>query len=298
MIMEEKYTCPRIAIVLLNFNNYLDTINCIKSLKCIRNKDFITIVVDNKSTNNSLEKLKVLENNKIIVVDSRKNGGFAYGNNIGIAIALKRQVDYVLLLNNDTLVTSDFLDKLLDCFSEKDNVGIATCRIMYNEDRKKVWYAGGQMDWNNLRAIHYNINEYEFKIQKIEEVDFASGCCMLISSKCLHEIGGLSEDYFMYCEDMDYCIKAQENGYRILYNPRAVIYHCVSSSGGGADSPFVIEWSNRSRRIIFKKYKNHIDKTKRLYVYIKCELYTLTKILLKSHRLDSLAAYKKSFKKT
>lgn len=293
--MDEEKKYPRVTIILVNYNNYNDTIECIKSLDTVNYPSFNVLVVDNHSPNDSILKLKTYEGNKIHIVDSGKNGGFAFGNNVGIELALKNGADYVLLLNNDTLVTPQFLNELMECFLQKTNVGIATCRIMYNSERTKVWYSGGDIDWNNLRAIHTGINGYEYREDGIEEVGFASGCCMLVSAECIRDIGGLPEEYFMYCEDMDYCVKALSRGYRIMYNSAAVIYHCVSSSGGGAESPFVIEWSNRARRLFYKKYKDKVSPFTRWLVYIKCEIRSIVKIMLGCNRMAALKAYRKSF---
>jgi len=176
--MENKKTTPKIAIILLNYNNYEDTFACVESLQRIRYPNVDIIIVDNKSTNDSLEKLYELKSENIKIVDSGKNGGFAFGNNIGMEIAREENSDYVLLLNNDTIVTENFLDELLKCFSYEDDVGIATGRIMYNSEKDKVWYAGGKIDWNNLRAIHRGINGTVYSTKGMENVGFASGCCL------------------------------------------------------------------------------------------------------------------------
>ena len=196
--MENKKTTPKIAIILLNYNNYEDTFACVESLQQVRYPNVDIIIVDNKSTNDSLEKLYELKSENIKIVDSGKNGGFAFGNNIGMEIAREENSDYVLLLNNDTIVTENFLDELLKCFSYEEDVGIATGRIMYNSEKDKVWYAGGKIDWNNLRAIHRGINGTVYSTKGMENVGFASGCCMMISKECLRKVGGLPEDFFMY----------------------------------------------------------------------------------------------------
>lgn len=294
--MKNKKNIPKISIVLLNYNNYEDTFTCVESLQQVRYPNFDVIIVDNKSTNGSLEKLYRLKSDNIQIVDSGKNGGFAFGNNIGIKIANEEGAEYVLLLNNDTIVTENFLDKLLECFLYEENVGIATCRIMYNSERDKVWYAGGTIDWNNLRAIHREINGDVYRSKGMENVEFSSGCCMMISRECLKKIGGLPEDYFMYYEDLDYCVKAKEAGYKIVYNPEGVIYHCVSSSGGGAESAFVIEWTNRSRRKLYRKYKKYIRKLYRPFVCAKCEIRTILKIILKHKNfVEAMQAYIRSY---
>lgn len=286
---------PSVAIILLNYCNYEDTIACIESLKRIEYSNYCIIVVDNHSPNNSLEKLTMLESSKIHIIDSGKNGGFAYGNNFGIKYALETNIEYILLLNNDTLVEPNFLSLLINDGVFKAKGDIISCRIMYNMNRNKVWYAGGKIDWNNIRAIHYNINKNANLNDKLREVSFISGCCMLISSSCIDTIGILPEEYFMYYEDMDYCQHAKEAGAKLVYVPSSVIYHCVSASSGGNNSPFVIEWSNRARRKFFKKYKYNIPFYKRGLIRIKCELSAIVKILLSNGCIKGLIAYLKSY---
>ena len=148
MTNEMNKPSPKVAIILLNYNNYRDTFNCLDSLKKLTYSNYETIVVDNNSSNDSLYYLRQRTDKNLTVIDSGRNGGFAFGNNIGIQKALENNADYIMLLNNDTLVTPDFLEKLLLCFSNSniENVGVATCRIMYNDARDKVWYAGGTID--------------------------------------------------------------------------------------------------------------------------------------------------------
>ncbi|MCI9618307.1 MAG: glycosyltransferase family 2 protein [Eubacterium sp.] len=287
---------PSVAIILLNYCNYEDTITCVKTLKKIDYENYIIFIIDNHSPNESLKKLYILKEPKIQIIDSGKNGGFAYGNNIGIQYALEAGMDYILLLNNDTLVEPDFLSELINKGVQKAKGDIITCRIMYNFDKDKVWYAGGEIDWDNLRAIHYGFNKNVNSINnKLNEVTFISGCCMLISRTCIEKIGMLSEEYFMYYEDVDYCQHAMEKGAKLVYVPSSIIYHCVSAAGGGSNSSFVIEWNNRSRRKFYRKYKNNIKKGRRIFIYIKCEICALIKILLGNHRIKSLKAYCKSF---
>ena len=293
-LIQEKE--PFVAIILLNYCNYKDTIACVETLKKIEYSNYLIIIVDNHSPNESLEKLNELKDSQIRIVDSGKNGGFAYGNNIGIQCALENGSDYVLLINNDTLVEPDFLSKLVDNGVYKANGDIISCRIMYNFDRNKVWYAGGEIDWNNLRATHLGINEKTDLNDKMREISFVSGCCMLISRSCIERVGMLPEEYFMYYEDMDYCQHAKEEGAKLIYVPSSVIYHCVSASGGGSNSSFVIEWNNRARRKFYKKYKYNIPFYKRGLVVAKCELKAIATILLKGGHIRGVIAYFKSYR--
>lgn len=286
---------PSVAIILLNYCNYQDTISCIETIKKIKYTNYKVFIIDNHSPNESLSKLNRFINQNITVVDSGRNGGFAYGNNIGIRYALDKGFEYFLLLNNDTLVEPDFLTKLVYDGALGAGGDIVTSRIMYNSDRFKVWYAGGEIDWSNLRAVHYDINKNKYSNNSVKEVDFISGCCMLISRKCIEKIGLLPEDYFMYYEDMDFCQHAKEMGKKLVYVPSSTIYHCVSASGGGSNSPFAIEWTNRARRKFYQNYKYNIPFYKRYLIIIKCELREIAYILLKGEHIKGMVAYFKSY---
>lgn len=289
-------TEPRVGIILINYKNYAQTMDCINSLKQIQYDDYYVIIVDNDSQNESYEELKKCEDARIKIIQSGKNGGFAFGNNVGIEYARQFKCDYYLLLNNDTLVEPDFLKKMV-ADAEISQAGITTCRIMYDSEREKVWYAGGQVDWWNSRSTHMCINQPAPQNDSIRTVSFVSGCCMLISKKCVSDAGVLPEEYFMYYEDLDYCVHVAECGYSLRYVPNAVIYHCVSSSSGGESSPFVIEWSNRSRRKFMRKYSYNLGVIKYTIISVKCEIRELCKILLKGNIKNGLNAFLESFRK-
>lgn len=292
------YENKSVAIILLNYNSYDYTEACVNSLKASQYKKYKIVIVDNCSTDDSIQKLRKLESELIHIIISPKNGGFAFGNNIGIEYAINEGFDYFLLLNNDTIVEKDFLDRLVSsaCRNASD---ITTCLIKYFSDKSLIWYAGGDIDWFNQRARHFGINTVYKKELYTEDlqVSFVSGCCMLLSRQCVSKIGKLPEEYFMYYEDLDYCEKAFENNIKLVFCPEAIIYHCISASGGGNNSSFVIEWSNRSRRKFMKKYYYKVILPKRLLSFLFCEGKTIVRILLSSSRLIGLKAYFRSFSK-
>ena len=287
----------KVTIILINYKNYKDTLECLKSLNKVDYQNLSIIVVDNDSKDGSYEILKKNADARVEIVESGYNGGFAYGNNFGIKMALENGSDYVLLLNNDTIVDKDFLAPLLQAADNEEKVGIVSSRIMFYPDVDKVWYAGGKVDWRNLRAIHYGLKEkISEEYLKNRDVDFASGCCMLIPKKIFEEVGMLPEEYFMYYEDMDYCIQVADKGFKIKYVPESVIYHCVSSSSGGDGSPFTIEWQARARRIFWRKYSSKVSIIEKVYIPLKCECRTLLKCLIGKNRRASISAYIKSFR--
>lgn len=291
---------PKITIILVNYCNYTYTVQCVKSLLNVIYENYNIVIVDNASPNESYSKLQQLESNKVHVIQSDGNGGFAKGNNLGINYAIKSGAEYCLLLNNDTIVDPCFLSNMLDAVKDQDKDCAVTCKIMYYPDRDLIWYAGGAIDWKNSRAIHEGIHHKNtMNKEKTRFVDFASGCCLMISKDTLALVGGLSEDYFMYYEDLDYCYQLKKNDIPILYVPNALIYHCVSSSSGGEESIFCIEWQNRSRRIFMKKYGNEIfNPVSLIFVNIKSEMRVLAKIILSTNKRDKVKAYLSSFRKS
>ncbi|WP_123054655.1 glycosyltransferase family 2 protein [Clostridium sp. JN-1] len=251
---------PLVYIILVNYNGYKDTIECVNSLKRTSYNNYKILIVDNASTNNSLEVLKQTLND-CIIIESKKNLGFAGGNNLGIKSALKNNADYVLLLNNDTLVEPNFLNNMINSFNKDDRIGLVGCKIMYYPEKDKIWYGGGKIDWFKFIGIHLGNKEVDKEQYDVEkEIDFMTGCCMLIKRDVFEKIGFLCEDYFMYFEDDDFCVRVNDAGYKIWYNPKAVIYHKVGLSGGGEESPFSIKWCARNRLLFMNKYKNKVSK--------------------------------------
>ena len=126
------------------------------------------------------------------------------------------------------MVDKDFLDSLVNSL-EKDekNIGVVTGKILYYPDTNKIWYGGGYIDWKKYIGRHCGEGEKDIgQYNEIKEVSFASGCLMLINVKANFN-KFLSEEYFMYYEDVDYCANILEKGYKIIYNPNAVIYHKI-----------------------------------------------------------------------
>ncbi|WP_339866915.1 glycosyltransferase family 2 protein [uncultured Algoriphagus sp.] len=221
---------PSVAIILVNWNGYAFTADCIESLSKTDFPDFKIILVDNASENQegALLKSKFPE---IDLIENERNFGFAGGNNVGIKKALDDGYSHVMLLNNDTIVEPDFLGEMLRKFPQNPTLGVVQPLICFLHDRKKIWSAGGK--WNQLlcRAItsgdRKKLEEYKAKDSKL---DWATGCCMLITRNALLEVGLLNESYFTYFEDVEWSLRFREKGYDIELASRAVIYHEAGAS--------------------------------------------------------------------
>lgn len=279
-------TLPKIGIILLNYNGYKDTIECINSLMDINYENYNIVVVDNASTDDSFEILKKNINDKCILIESGKNGGFASGNNIGIKRALEIDCEYVILLNNDTLVDKNFINEMLKGFSISKNVGLVSSKILFYPEDNKVWYGGGELNDKKFIVKHQYYKAEDNYEDDIREISFATGCCLMISKDVLNTIGLLPEEYFMYFEDVDYCYNARLNGFKIIYNPNARIYHKANSSTKREKKGFLMKYEIRNRFIFIEKYKKFVGSKNYLSLKFFFSASVVKQILLALVHLD------------
>jgi GT2 family glycosyltransferase len=222
----------QVAIILVNYNGALDTLECIESINRMSYKDFHIIVVDNSSTDDSL---KILTQKKeefaFELIDLPENLGFSAGNNSGIQKAIEIGVQYILLLNNDTIVDPDFLSNLMREAECNVDTSVVTGTIYYASNRNKLWYAAGEFNPHLAKVTQIDRKCKNGKLPKKSiDVTFASGCCLCVPVSIIKRIGLLDESYFMYEEDVDYCHRLIQNNFKIRYVPDAILYHKVSSS--------------------------------------------------------------------
>lgn len=284
---------PLVYIILINYNGYKDTIECVKSIRKIKYSNYKIIIVDNASKDGSV---KILKNNlnDCIILESKDNLGFSGGNNLAIKYALNNNADYVMLLNNDTLVEEYFLINMLNSFNQSSEIALVGCKIMYYPQTNIIWYGGGEINWFKFDNKHIGANEIDNgQCDTQKEIDFITGCCMLIKSDIFKKTGLLSEEYFMYFEDMDFCVKTKECGYKMWYNPKAIIYHKIGASNGGKDSLFSIEWCTKNRIIFIHKYKNKVSKFNflltNIYFYIRqCLIYCKSRFQGRSGKAEAI----------
>lgn len=222
---------PLIGIILLNWNNWRDSLSCLED---IRNFTYPqdrlhVIVVDNHSIDESLFQLE--QQNDIELISLPENIGFAGGNNIGIARALEQSCEFILLLNNDTRSPSNLLQPLLAIFSEQPSAGVVAPKIHYQNPGNTLWYAGGRFKNPRIIGGLVGIDELDKgQYDQLREVDFATGCCMLIHQNVFVQIGLLDERFFFYHEDVDFCYRAKQVGFSVWYQPAITLIHNVSKS--------------------------------------------------------------------
>jgi hypothetical protein len=231
---------PKVFIIILNWNGKDDTIECLESLKKIDYPDYKIVVVDNGSTDDSVEIIPKRYFEQVAFIAAKKNFGFSGGNNIGIDYALKNGADYILLLNNDTIVEPDFLSELVQAAEENKKVGILGPKILFYSNKNLIWSAGGKISKNYTRGELVGYKEKdEGEYGEKKEVDYISGTCLLIKKEVVEKIGPMSEDYFLYYEDTDWNMRARRAGFKCLFVPNSKIYHKVSKSTIEFSFPYI-----------------------------------------------------------
>lgn len=255
---------PKVSIILVNYNGDKDTLDCVSSLEKIIYKNYEIIVVDNASDNQGELENKLPTG--VVLIKSKKNLGFSGGNNLGIKYAMQHGSSYVLLLNNDTVVENDFLDRLVEVAEKNENVGIVTGKILFYSDPNRVWFGGGEANIEKAMVHHLEAGQIDKNSHEVRDITFVTGCLMLISKETILKVGMLDDSYFMYSEDVDYCCRIAKENLRMLYAPKSVIYHKVSVSTGGKNSPFSQYYRTRNDMIVIEKYAN--NKAKAFFYYI------------------------------
>ncbi len=260
----------KIYIILINYNSQKNTIECLDSLSKIKTSGFeiSTIVVNNSPENIIVVNEERYKSIGLKLIFSAENVGFSGGMNLGISEAIKNNTDYILIHNNDTLVKQDFLQKLFDFAEKNENVGIMSPKIYFakgfefHKDRYRndelgrvVWYAGGEIDWKNVIGQNMNVDEVDNgQFDKNIEVDFATGCSMLIRSDLIRKIGSFNEKYFLYYEDADLSVRAKKNGDKVYLVADSIVWHKNAGSAGGSGSKLQDYYITRNRLYFGNKY--------------------------------------------
>lgn len=244
-----------VVVILVNYHHAEDTIECVRSLRGCSPEPAEIIIVDNASTAASAGALRA-GCPGVILLESATNLGFAGGNNLGIRRAMERPGRYVLLLNNDTTIEPDAIGKLVEAAERKERTGVLGAKIRYHDRPDLLWYGGGNVNPASGTVSHSGIGEPDDgRCDQPKDVDFVTGCCMLISRDLLQTIGLLDETFFTYLEDVDFCLRAREAGFRVGYEPSAIVYHKVSRSTGW-DSPAYLYFNLRNRLLLSRKHSS------------------------------------------
>jgi GT2 family glycosyltransferase len=290
---------PRVSVIILNWNGWKDTLECLESLYQVNYLNYDVVLVDNYSTDNSIKKIyeytkgdlnvegkffkynpdnkpiKIIEytedeafklkpdlespgdnspNRVLNLIKNIANHGFAEGNNIGIRYALKiLNPDYLLLLNNDTIVDPDFMTELVKIGEEHEDVGFVGAKTYFYNQKNMMQAAGG----GNIDFKHGIVNELASntrdngEFDRYIEMDYVGGACLMCKREVVKSIGALNSKFFMYWEDVNWCLNGRENGYKSAYAFKSRIWHKYGTS---SQSHFKIYYLNRNRIFVISEY--------------------------------------------
>jgi GT2 family glycosyltransferase len=273
-MLEHAVTMPSVHAVTINWNGLSDTLACLDSLKVQDYRNLKIHVVDNDSDESEPVALAGAHPD-VEILRQETNLGFCGGNNVAIRRALEAGADYVLILNNDTIVPPPLISELVASSSRLANVGAVSPVILCYPETDIVWFAGSvwETETAGFRHLLAGCNRAEQKATEPFQSLYACGCCMLVSANVLRQIGLMDERYFAYYDEADWCSRMTEAGLKCYVVPSATILHKVSRSTPGLISAYLMA----RNRLLWMKEHLTLRERVRSYPYLLKE--TLWNIL-------------------
>jgi GT2 family glycosyltransferase len=247
---------PRIGVVTVTYNSGDVLPDFLDSMAAQRGVEVYLYVIDNDSKDQTANLVRAegrIPNLKAVFNDG--NLGVAVGNNQGIELALEDDCDWVLLLNNDTIVPSDALIKLVDT-AEANGIDLLSPTIEATEPPGTIWYGGGRfVPFQGYRTLHDAPGRpvAEFP-RELTETGYASTCCLLVRPSVIERVGLMDPVYFVYFDDVDFAVRCTKAGYKYWVSPVTTIVHKASSLTGGKSSPFTVRWVSRNWPLIARRH--------------------------------------------
>jgi GT2 family glycosyltransferase len=238
-----------VAIVLLNWNGRRDTLLCLDSLRAIRRTDVKVLVVDNGSTDDSVQMISAASP-AVELIETGRNLGYAGGNNVGIQHAMAAGADFVLVLNNDTTCAPDVIDQLLDAAARHPRAGMFSPRMLYMDDPQRVWFDGARWKSDALTFGFPGKDRLESELgTEDHETDYACGAALFVRAEVVRQVGAFDDRFFLVWEESDWCYRARAAGWSSMVVPSARIWHKVGASFGSEASPLRTYFSARNKLV-------------------------------------------------
>lgn len=246
------------TVVVLNWCNEDETAACLESLAAARYDALTVLLVDNGSPDGSGQRLHD-RFPSVRYLQTGSNLGYAGGNNRGFAAALETATDYVLVLNDDTIVDPDCVSALVAA-AEETRSAVSAPLIVYYDEPGRVWYGGGVLSRTRAVGVHVGENGPVDRSQTRAPTSFVCGCCFLIRADVLRAVGGFNESFFAYAEDVELSIRLAAAGHHMTYEPAARVLHRIEPAA--APSPFQIRQRDRNRRRIAAIHYGLLERTR------------------------------------
>ncbi len=292
----------KVSIIIISYNKVEPVVFAVKSVINSHNKSRIETlihIIDNSENKKIFTQLKSKLSwySNIFLEKNEKNIGFAKAVNKGIRKSLEKGADYILLLNDDAFVDKNCIKKLIKALENNKNALAAGPTIFYAKDKEKVWHTGGYLSkfLMTIKIPYKNkkISKDFLKKLPTQEVDFLTGCVLLIKREAFDKIGFFDERLFFYAEDLDYSIRVKKAGYKLLWIPDAFAWHDIDIYKGRTN-PFVLYHLARSNIIVRKK---HLSVVKFIYFllihFLVITPYRIFQVLKGSKGIKSIYAWLK-----
>jgi len=283
-VTEAEQEQELVCIILVNWNGWRDTVRCLESCAELDHARHEVTVVDNGSTDDSVTRLRERFPD-LRLIETGANLGFAGGNNVGLHDAIARDAAYVWLLNNDTVVDPTALTALVQVMRSDSSVGLAASKVYYRDRPHTLWYAGGSFSPIWGWTLHRGADEIDTgRYDEVADVDFATGCSLLVRADTLAAIGPLDEDYFLYWEDVDWSTRARRAGWRVVYAPASRVWHSFGRAipdGGGH-----LRWRYEGRNRLLYYSRQHPSAQVRIAL---CTVLNAGYLTLRGRSRDGLA---------
>ena len=247
---------PKVSIIVLTWNNYQDTKECLTSLKNLDYDNYSVILVDNGSMDDSFERLKnEFQYSKFIFIKNKKNLGYAGGTNIGIKYALEKlNPDFVWILNNDIVVASDSLKILVEALTKNSDIGVAGPTIYWSRTKEIMEQYYCLNLWLGRFLVKTNLDENEATKIKNEKGKYIGGAAVFLRKEALEEISLMPEEYFMYNEDAPWQENLRKTSWQLMYVGPAKVWHKKAISSSGKKTIMPDYYDSRNFLYFIKKY--------------------------------------------
>ena len=282
---------PYVWIIIPTWNRGPDLVECIKSLKSQTYENIDIVVIDNGSEDDTVNLVKN-QYSEIQLLELGKNYGASYATNQGFKFALSHNADLIFRLDSDTILAENYLELLVEFLNKEPDAGIVSGRIFSYYQPEKIIYPGGDYwKWNLSPKYFDQLKNLDIDDISPKEVKLLPSTGMLITRKTIERLKGFDEDYLVYYEDFDFCLRAVKSKIKLYMIPQARIWHKVFSQK--KSDWIAIQW-NRSKMIFYRKHAH--NGFHKLFMIVYAFLYALVRSFIKDEERGNKGPTRSAFK--
>jgi GT2 family glycosyltransferase len=246
---------PSVVVIVLTWNGREDTLRCLESLQAVDYPNWEMLVVDNGSEDGTVDAVRTAYPG-VTVIETGRNLGYTGGNNVGVEAALNRGAEFILILNNDTVVPSELLQAFVRAAGQYPDAGVFGAKIYFLHDPYRLWYGGAS--WSPRALLSFEnlgggVLDNGKDFEQVRDTPAVFGAAMFFRAAVVRTVGMLDDRFFLLYEEVDWCFRARRAGFRCLFVPEAKVWHRVSGAFGGSQSPLYEYFDVRNRLLWAEK---------------------------------------------